>query len=141
MFFRFTKKAVLLYCLVTLLGPRAVIGQQSTRNAGHSNSDLSRYLDQANGMAADDAVKYALTHNGELEAARKEIDAAQALVKQARLRANPMLDVEGKRQVPPGRDNTLMAGVSLPLELNRRVPTRIAVAEREVEVRAKEFAN
>jgi cobalt-zinc-cadmium efflux system outer membrane protein len=34
-----------------------------------------------------------------------------------------------------------MAGVTLPLELNGRVPTRIAVAEREVEVREREFAN
>src|SRR5439155_5494602 len=82
----------------------------------------------------------ALNHNTELEATRKEIDAAKAMVKQARLRANPMLDVEGKRQVP-GRDNTVMAGVTLPLELNGRVPTRIAVAEREVEVREREFAN
>lgn len=102
---------------------------------------LARYLDQTNGMTADEAVVYALAHNAELEAARKEIDAAKALVKQARLRANPMLEVEGKRQVPPGRDNTEMAGLSLPLELNGRVPTRIAVAEREVEVRERELAN
>lgn len=104
-------------------------------------ASVSRYLDQTSGMTADEAVAFALTHNAELEAMRKEVDAAKALVKQARLRANPMLDVEGKRQVPPGRDNTVMAGVTLPLELNRRVPTRIAVAEREVEVREREFAN
>jgi cobalt-zinc-cadmium efflux system outer membrane protein len=92
-------------------------------------------------MTADEAVAYALAHNAELEAVRKEVDAVKAMVKQARLRANPMLDVEGKRQVPPGRDNTMMAGVTLPLELNGRVPTRITVAEREVEVREREFAN
>jgi cobalt-zinc-cadmium efflux system outer membrane protein len=106
-----------------------------------TSTTASRYLDQTNGMTADEAVAYALAHNAELEAARKEIDAAKALVKQARLRANPMLDVEGQRQVPPGRDNSIMAGVTLPLELNGRVPTRIAVAEREVEVREREFAN
>src|SRR5205814_5339632 len=106
-----------------------------------TGASVSRYLDQATGMTADEAVAYALTHNAELEAARKEIDAAKAMVKQARLRANPMLDVEGKRQVPPGRDNTVMAGVTLPLEMNGRVPTRIAVAERQVEVREREFAN
>src|SRR5882724_13227194 len=70
---------------------------------------LSRYLDQTTGMTADEAVAYALTHNAELEATRKEIDAAKSMVKQARLRENPMLDVEGKRQAPPGRDNTVMA--------------------------------
>lgn len=106
-----------------------------------TQSSILRYLDQTNGMTADEAVRYALEHNAELEAARKEIDAAKARSRQARLRANPMLDVEGKRQVPPGRDNTLMAGVTLPLELNGRVPTRIAVAEREVEVSEREFAN
>ena len=102
---------------------------------------VSRYLDQTAGMTADEAVKYALSHNAELEAARKEIDAAKAMVKQARLRANPMLDVEGKRQVPPGRDNSIMAGVTLPLERGGRVPARVSVAEREVEVREREFAN
>ena len=102
---------------------------------------VSRYLDQTNGMTADEAVRYALVHNAELEAARKEIDAANAMVKHARLRANPMLDVEGTRQVPPGRDNSIMAGVTLPLERGGRVPARIAVAEREVEVRQREFAN
>ena len=105
------------------------------------SQSLSRYLDQTAGMTAAEAVAYALNHNTELEATRKEIDAAKAMVKQARLRANPMLDVEGKQQVPPGRDNTVMAGVTLPLELNGRVPTRITVAEREVEVREREFAN
>src|SRR2546428_7003971 len=101
----------------------------------------ARYLDQTNGMTADETVAYALAHNGELEAARKEIDAARAMVKQARLRANPMLEVEGTRQIPPGKDNRIMAGVSLPLELGGRVPARIAVAEREVEVREREVAN
>lgn len=120
-----------------------VFAQNSTTNVDtpQTQTPLSRYLDQINGMSADEVVAYALSHNAELEAARKEIDAAKAMVKQARLRANPMLEVEGKRQVPPGRDNTVMAGLSLPLELNGRVPTRIAVAEREVKVREREFAN
>ncbi|HEY6045926.1 MAG TPA: TolC family protein, partial [Pyrinomonadaceae bacterium] len=100
-----------------------------------------RYLDQTNGMTADQAVAYALTHNGELEAARKEVDAARAMVKQARLRANPRLDIEGTRQVPPGKDNSIMAGAMLPLELGGRRAARIAVAEREVDVREREIAN
>lgn len=92
-------------------------------------------------MTADEAVTYALTHNSELEAARKEVDAAKALVKQARLRANPKLDIEGARQIPPGKDNSLMAIAMLPLELGGRRATRITVAEREVEVREREVAN
>jgi outer membrane protein, heavy metal efflux system len=106
-----------------------------------TSTTASRYLDQSNGMTADDAVAYALAHNAELEGARKEIDGARAMVKQARLRANPMLDVEGKRQIIPGKDNSIMAGVTLPLERGGRVPARIAVAEREVEVREREVTN
>src|SRR5207249_11121163 len=85
----------------------------------------ARYVDEANGMTADEAVAYALAHNGELQAARKEIDAAKAMVKQARLRANPKLDIEGTRQIPPGKDNSVMATAMLPLELGGRRSTRI----------------
>ena len=92
-------------------------------------------------MTAVEAVTYALAHNGELNAARKEIDVFRAMVKQARLRANPKLDIEGARQIPPGKDNSLMATAMLPLELGGRRSSRIAVAEREVEVRELEVAN
>ena len=118
-----------------------------TQNTGNGPAppqrqpDSLQYLDQTNGMTADEAVAYALAHNGELEAARKEIDAAKAMVKQARLRANPKLDIEGTRQIPPGKDNSLMATAMLPLELGGRRSTRITVAEREVEVREREVAN
>ena len=109
--------------------------------ATQTKTGLSRYVDQTNGITADDAVRYALSHNGELEAARKELDSAKAMVKQAGLRANPKLDIEGARQIPPGEDNSIMATAMLPLELGGRRPARIAVAEREVEVREKEIAN
>lgn len=130
--------------ILVLCVNRIGLAQSTTQpdvTSAQTQAPVSRYLEQTTGMTADEAVAYAFTHNAELDAARKEIDAAKAMVKQARFRANPMLDVEGKRQVPPGRDNTVMAGVTLPLELNGRVPTRIAVAEREVEVREREFAN
>ncbi len=100
----------------------------------------SRYFDQINGVTASDAVTYALAHNGELEAARKEIDAARALAKQARLRANPKLDIDGARQIN-GKDNTLGASAMLPLELGGRRAARVAVAERELQVREREVAN
>src|SRR5207244_8378896 len=59
----------------------------------------------------------------------------------ARLRANPRLDIEGARQIPPGKDNNMMASAMLPLELGGRREARITVAEREVEVRKREVAN
>ena len=104
------------------------------------NPTFSRYLDQASGTTADSAVAYALAHNGELEAARKEIEAARALVKQARLRANPKVDVNGAQQIN-GTDNSVMVSTMLPLELGGRRPARIKVAEGEVEIREREVTN
>jgi len=129
--------------VAALLVPTARVSAQTSTatQAAQIKSDSSQYLDQKNGMTADEAVAYALAHNGELEAARKEIDAARAMVKQARLRANPKLDIEGTRQIPPGKDNSVMATAMLPLELGGRRTTRITVAEREVEVREREVAN
>jgi cobalt-zinc-cadmium efflux system outer membrane protein len=125
-----------------VLAPTAVFSQTTTPpDSNKPQTSLSRYLDQTDGMTADAAVAYALAHNGELEAARKEIDAARARSRQARLRANPKLDIEGTRQIPPGKDNSVMASAMLPLELGGRRAARITVAEREVEVREREFAN
>ena len=101
---------------------------------------MGRYIDQTSGLTADDAVAYALFHNLELQAARKEIDAAKARSRQARLRANPKLEI-GVSQNVTGTDHTIDAGGSLPLELGGRRSARITVAEREVEVREREFAN
>lgn len=100
----------------------------------------NRYLDQTDGMTADAAVSRALDYNGELQAMRKEVEAAGALVKQAGLRSNPKLNAVGTRQIG-GPDNTQMAEVMLPLELGGRRGARIAVAQRELEAREFELAN
>jgi len=91
-------------------------------------------------MTADAAVLLALENNGELQAMRKEADAARALVKQARLRPNPTLVTSGAKQIG-GKDNNQMAEVMLPLELGGRRAARIAVAQKELEVREFELAN
>ena len=104
------------------------------------SGSLTRYLDPAQGMTADEAVAYALSHNPELEAVRKDVEAARALVSQARLRPNPMLDVSGSRMIA-GSDNSVMVTGRLPLELGGRRSARILVAEREVEVRTEMLAD
>jgi cobalt-zinc-cadmium efflux system outer membrane protein len=101
---------------------------------------LARYVDPTNGMTADEAVEYALRNNGELIALRKESEAARAMVKQARARANPSLEINGARQIG-GKDNNVMVQGSLPLELGGRRSTRILVAEHEVIVREKIIAD
>ena len=97
-------------------------------------TSVAPYVDPERGMTADEAVAYALEHNGDLLAARKEIDAARAMVKQAALRANPMLEISGAKQVG-GADRNFMAAGSLPLELGGRRSARISVAQRELEMR------
>jgi cobalt-zinc-cadmium efflux system outer membrane protein len=103
-------------------------------------SSLTKYFDLQSGMTVDQAVTYALEHNGELLAARKEIDAASALVKQATLRANPKLDASVSKTVT-GADNNITVNGMLPLELGGRRPARIRLAERELEMRRLDVAN
>jgi outer membrane protein, heavy metal efflux system len=138
---------VVAFVLTTFFGQMTVVNAQapplspSARDASIQNPVSSPHLDQKTGITAEEAVTYALAHNGELEAARQEIAVARAMVKQARLRANPKLDIEGARQIPPGKDNSVMASAMLPLELGGRRAARTTVAEREVEVREREVAN
>src|SRR6266508_2904237 len=62
---------------IALLSPYASALAQTTTppdsTTTRSQTALSPYLDQTTGLTADDAVRYALANNGELEAARKEI--------------------------------------------------------------------
>src|SRR6266566_1908612 len=105
-----------------------------------SISSLAKYFDPQAGLTVDEAVAYALEHNGELLAARQEIDAASALVKQATLRANPKVDASVSKTIM-GADNNITVNGMLPLELGGRRPARIRVAEREVEMRRQDVAN
>lgn len=113
---------------------------QDTLSPTSEAPTLSRYFDPKNGMMANEAVAYALAHNADLLAARKDVDAARALVKQAALRANPTIDVERKEQLH-GSDNQTMVGAKLPLELGGRRSARILVAQRELEMKERLLAD
>jgi len=91
-------------------------------------------------MTVDQVVAYSLEHNGELLAARKEIEAASGLVKQAALRANPTVEANVAKTIS-GRDNSAMVQATLPMELGGRRPARIKVAEGELEMRRQDVAN
>lgn len=100
-------------------------------------STYARLLDPANGMTADDLVRYALEHNGESQAARKMIAEARGRLRQAALKPNLMVEASGTQAVN-GPDNAQMIGIEAPLELGGRRKARVAVAEREVEAREAE---
>ena len=140
MFLKFTKKISRLLCAVLLLAAQIPVIAQTPSPSPNEPATLARYLDPINGMTADEAVAYALENNGEFAAARKEIEAARALVKQSRLRANPSVEFSRQEQIG-GSDNDTMITGSLPLELGGRRRTRIIVAEAELNLREKEVAN
>lgn len=142
MFFIFTKRISRLLFAGLLLAAQLLpaAAQTQATTLPDEPATLSRYLDQTNGMTADEAVAFALENNGEFAAARKEIEAARALVKQARLRPNPSVEFSRQEQIGGSDNDTMIAG-NLPLELGGRRRTRINVAEAELSVREKEVTN
>lgn len=100
-------------------------------------STYARLIDPANGVTADDLVRYAFEHNGELAAARATIAEARARWRQAGLKHNPMLEASGTQAVTSS-DNNLMVGIELPLELGGRRRARVTVAEREIALKEAE---
>ena len=138
MFLKFTKILLLLFCIGALLAAQIPVFAQTQTQKESQISSL--YLDLQNGMTADDAVKFALENNGEIQALRKETEAARSLIKQAELRPNPKLEASGAQQIG-GVDNNVMVQGILPLELGGRRAARIAVAMRELEIREFALAN
>ena len=100
----------------------------------------SQYIDPVNGLTADELVRYALTHNGELAAARQMIAEARGKLRQAGFKPNPMLEASGTRAANTP-DNNVMIGAELPLELGGRRSARVAVASAELQVREAEVAD
>ena len=140
MFSKTCKKILCCAIVLILAQTSTIISAQTQVTTEHETKTLDRYIDQIGGTTADEAVRIALENNGELAAARKELEASQALVKQARLRPNPSLETSGAKQIN-GADNSLMVQGMLPLELGGRRNARILVAEREVVVREKAVAD
>ncbi len=139
MFLKTTKIFLLLIYLGGLPAVTSISAQTSVATPIKTET-VSLYLNLQTGMTADQAVALALENNGEIQALRKETEAAGSLIKQARLRANPKLETSGTRQIG-GTDNSLMVEGMLPLELGGRRGARIAVAQAELEIRQFALAN
>jgi cobalt-zinc-cadmium efflux system outer membrane protein len=127
-----------LLMLQGLAGPQPAWAQETSAILAQQRpqSSLSRFYDPNAGMSADEAVAYALTHNGDLGAVRLVVEAARGLVQQASLRPNPQVEIERKQQIN-GSDNDTMVGAMLPLELGGRRSARILVAQRELEIKER----
>lgn len=142
---RFKQKSQSLILMVALMFVpiyqfAQTIKAQTVSISDKNDSSAQLYLDLQSGMTADEAVAFALENNGEIQALRKETEAARSLIKQAELRPNPKLAASRAEQIG-GKDNNLMVEGMLPLELGGRRAARIAVATRELEIREFALAN
>jgi cobalt-zinc-cadmium efflux system outer membrane protein len=109
--------------------------------ASLQRSFYEQVIDPVNGLTADELVRIALANNGELAAARQMIVEARGRLRQAGLRSNPMLEVSGSNAVTGTSDREFGIQAELPLELGGRRSARVAVAQREIEVRELEVAD
>lgn len=136
----FVRAYITVICIAVILSAavQSTRAQQQPPLAQPKDSTIN-YVNSG-GKTVDELVRLALTNNLEVIAMRKETEAGEALIKQARLRANPSLDVKGTRQVGGMGDNSFMVEGGLPLELGGRRSARIRVAERELEIRKQALA-
>lgn len=106
-------------------------------------SVLPSYYDAQTGLSGLDLISRAFAANGELVAARLEIEKARARLVQAGLRPNPTLEVEqtsGRFLGSPG-EGDLSVGATLPLELYGQRKRRIELAQVEITAREAEISN
>ncbi len=108
-----------------------------------ASSSVSLYFDPLEGSASIDLVRRALASNGELVAARLDIERGRARLRQAGLRPNPTIDFEqatGRLVGSPGEHSTSI-GVALPVEIGGRRSRRIELAQAELVASEAEIAN
>lgn len=126
----------------TLAQTQAVNRSGESVTATPSSSVLARYFDPLQGASSSDLVRRALASNGELLAARLDVERARARLRQAGLRPNPTIDFEqttGRFTGAAGERETSI-GIAVPLELGKR-GRRIDLAKAELEASEAEIAN
>lgn len=105
-------------------------------------SALPNYYNQTDGISLAEIVRRAFETNGDIKIARLEVERARARLQQARLRANPTLEVEqtSGRLVGSGGEGELSVGASLPLDVYNQRQRRVDVAQAEITLREAEVA-
>jgi cobalt-zinc-cadmium efflux system outer membrane protein len=107
------------------------------------SSTVAHYFDPLQGSGSIDLVRRALASNGELAAARLEIERARARLRQAGLLPNPTLDFEQTTGSYTGSsgDGETSIGVGFPIELGGKRKRRIELAAAELEAVEAEVAD
>jgi cobalt-zinc-cadmium efflux system outer membrane protein len=92
-------------------------------------------LDPVAGMSADEAVRFAIENNGELQALRSETAAAEKLIAQAGQRERTSVNANGIETLTGSSYRYTVQG-TFPLELGGRRRSRVLTAEKRAEVKA-----
>lgn len=106
-------------------------------------SSIHAYFDPVQGASANEIVRRTLAANGEIAAARMEIERTRARLRQAGLRPNPTIEVEqttGRFTGSPG-ESELTVGLAVPIELGGKRRRRIELAKAELEASEAEVAD
>ena len=108
-----------------------------------SAGEIKAQFDPVQGLSSDDLVRRALASNGELAAARIEIERARGRLRQAGLRANPTLEVEQTtgRFTGSADERETSVGIAVPIELGAKRKSRIELAQAELEAVKAEVAD
>lgn len=117
---------------------QAILNQDSNTRISQT---VGRYFDPQGGLAVEDLTRRALVANGELIAARFDVDRARARLRQAGLRPNPSIEFEqttGRFTGAKGESETSF-GVSVPLELGGQRARRMDLARFELEAAEAEI--
>lgn len=106
-------------------------------------SAVMLYFDPVQGVSSNDLVRRALAANGEVAAARLDIQRARARLRQAGLRPNPVIDFEQTtgRLTGARGESEMSVGVALPLELGGKRRRRIELAQAELEASEAQVAD
>jgi outer membrane protein, heavy metal efflux system len=116
---------------------------ETTLNTSTVKPAIAHFFDPVQGLSSDDLVRRALASNGELAAARIEIERARGRLRQAGLRPNPTLEVEQTTGRFTGSEDEreTSVGVAVPIELGAKRKRRVELAQAELEAVEAEVAD
>jgi outer membrane protein, heavy metal efflux system len=117
-------------------GGKSEVGAgEAAVNTSTVKPTIAHYFDPLQGFSSDDLVRRALASNGELAAARVEIQRARGRLRQAGLRPNPTLEVEQTtgRFTGSADERETSVGIAVPIELGAKRKRRVELAQAELE--------
>ncbi|HYL98289.1 MAG TPA: TolC family protein, partial [Blastocatellia bacterium] len=125
---------------------RQLSDQGSTTPASQSSAEdalVSHYVSQTSGTSIDELIRITLVRNKSLVAARESLRQAEARLKQARTRPNPVITTNGSTDAPFANEGegSYELSFSLPIELGGKRAKRMKVAEASIELAKSQIAD